>query len=87
MRVLDPRDETGLARVRSLTEGRGADCGLDCSGSPQAHRLLIDAVRRRGRVAFVGECSAETVLRISPDMIRKGLTLIDLQRVTLEPVK
>ncbi|HTE18955.1 MAG TPA: zinc-binding dehydrogenase [Armatimonadota bacterium] len=74
--VLDPGDETAPAQVRGLTDGRGADCGLDCSGSPHAHRFLIDAVRRRGRIAFVGECSAETVLRMSPDMIRKGLTLI-----------
>jgi L-iditol 2-dehydrogenase len=74
--VLDPRDETALEQVRALTDGRGADCGLDCSGNPQAHRLLIDGTRRLGRIAFVGECSQETVIRVSPDMIRKGLTLM-----------
>ena len=41
-----------------------------------AHRLCIDAARRKGAVAFVGECSEDTPLRISPDMIRKGLQLI-----------
>lgn len=74
--VLDPRDEGALAAVRALTGGHGPDCGLDCSGSPVAHRFLLDAVRRKGRIAFVGECSQDTVLRISPDMIRKGLTLL-----------
>ena len=36
-------------------------------------RLCIDAVRRRGRVAFVGESSNELAITVSPDMIRKGL--------------
>jgi threonine dehydrogenase-like Zn-dependent dehydrogenase len=31
---------------------------------------------RRGRVAFVGESSDELVIRVSPDLIRKGLTVI-----------
>jgi threonine dehydrogenase-like Zn-dependent dehydrogenase len=78
--VLNPNEHADsselVAQIRSLTGGRGPDCGLDCSGTPAAHRLLIDAVRRKGRIAFVGECSQDTVLRISPDMIRKGLTLI-----------
>jgi propanol-preferring alcohol dehydrogenase len=39
--------------------------------------LCIDAARRRGQVAFVGETYAygATPLSVSPDMIRKGLTL------------
>jgi threonine dehydrogenase-like Zn-dependent dehydrogenase len=74
--VVDPREPSSLERVRQCTEGRGPDCGLDCSGSPQAHRFLIDAIRRRGRVVFVGESWQDTVIRVSDDMIRKGLTLI-----------
>ena len=73
--VVDPREPDALTRVREVTGGRGPSCGLDCSGSPAAHRFLLDAVRRCGRIAFVGECSAETPLRVSPDMIRKGLSL------------
>lgn len=73
--VLDPRDEATPERLRELTGGRGVDCALDCSGAPQAHRLLLDATRRRGRVAFVGEGSADTALRVSSDLLRKGLTL------------
>ena len=42
-----------------------------------AHRLCIDGtVPGKGSVTFVGESNADTPLRISPDMIRKGLTLI-----------
>ena len=73
--VLDPRDGGTLARIRELTGGRGVDKAIDCSGVVQAQRLCIDAARRRGQVAFVGECSDDLAIKISPDMIRKGLTL------------
>jgi L-iditol 2-dehydrogenase len=74
--VLDPRDGDILRKIRDLTGGKGVDCALDCSGTVQAERLCIDATRRRGQVAFVGECSDELPIRVSPDMIRKGLTVI-----------
>jgi L-iditol 2-dehydrogenase len=74
--VLDPRDPDILAQIRELTAGRGVDCALDCSGNVQAERLCIDATRRKGKVCFIGECQDALAIRISPDMIRKGLTLI-----------
>lgn len=73
--VLAPGDGA-LARLRELTDGRGVDKALDCSGSVAAHRLCLDATRRRGQVAFVGECAQDTPVRVSPDLIRKGLTLV-----------
>lgn len=74
--IVDPTDPDALIQIRDLTAGRGVDKAVDCSGVVAAHRLCIDATRRKGQVAFVGECSDNTPLRISPDMIRKGLTLI-----------
>jgi L-iditol 2-dehydrogenase len=74
--VLDPRDAEAPAQIRALTGGRGVDCALDCSGSVAAERLCIDATRRKGKVAFVGECNEPLTLRVSPDLIRKGLTVI-----------
>jgi len=74
--VVDPTQSNALVQLRALTDGKGIDKAIDCSGVVAAHRLCIDAARRKGQVAFVGECSDETPLRISPDMIRKGLTLI-----------
>ncbi len=74
--VVDPRDEHVLARIMELTGGRGVDYALDCSGNVHAERLCVDATRRKGKVAFIGECQDELKLRISPDLIRKGLTLI-----------
>jgi threonine dehydrogenase-like Zn-dependent dehydrogenase len=74
--VLDPADPDVPAQVRELTGGRGADAAVDCSGVPEAQRVCIDATRRRGNIAFVGECSDRKLeIAVSPDMIRKGLTL------------
>ena len=75
--VIDPTDEDALAQVLAHTnDGRGVDKSVDCSGVVAAHRLCIDATRRKGMVAFVGECTDDTRLQISHDMIRKGLRLI-----------
>ncbi len=75
--VIDPADQDALAQILALTsDGRGVDKSLDCSGVVAAHRLCIDAARRKGMVAFVGECADDTPLKISQDMIRKGLRLI-----------
>ena len=74
--VINPLSDDALGQILRLTTGeRGVDKAVDCSGVVAAHRLCIDATRRMGQVAFVGECSDDTPLRISPDMIRKGLTL------------
>ncbi|HXF64702.1 MAG TPA: zinc-binding dehydrogenase [Caldilineaceae bacterium] len=74
--VLDPRDPQIVDQIKDLTEGRGVDCALDCSGTVKAQRLCIDAARRKGKVSFIGECMDDLAIRVSPDMIRKGLTLI-----------
>ncbi len=73
--VLEPNDRA-LEEIKELTGGIGVDCAVDCSGNPAAHRLGIDAVKRKGKLVFVGQCSQDTVIRISSDMIRKGISLI-----------
>jgi len=74
--VVDPERDDPLQRILELTGGCGVDRAIDCSGAPEAHRLCIDATRRLGKVAFVGESQSETVVRVSPDLLRKGLTLV-----------
>lgn len=73
--VFDPTDPDLVKRIRDLTDGRGVDCALDCSGTVAAQRLCLEATRRRGKVAFVGECGDELKIRVSPDLIRTGLTV------------
>ena len=72
--VLSPHDSP-LEQIRDLTRGVGVDASLDCSGTVAAQRLCVDAARRLGQVAFVGECSDDFAIKISPDLIRKGLSL------------
>ncbi len=73
--VLDPGGEDVVAQIRDLTGGRGVDKAIDCSGVVQAQRLCVEATRRKGSVAFVGECQEDLPIKVSPDLIRKGLTL------------
>jgi L-iditol 2-dehydrogenase len=73
--VLDPRDSGCLARIRELTGGKGADKAIECSGAPDAVRLCLDALRRKGELAFVGWGREAAGLVSGPDMIMKGLTL------------
>lgn len=72
--VFEPNDEDILQKIRELTDGVGVDKAVDCSGASQAHRLMVDAVRRKGQATFVGE-GGEFPLAASRDMIRKGLIL------------
>jgi threonine dehydrogenase-like Zn-dependent dehydrogenase len=74
--IVNPLDPDAAAMIKSLTDGVGPDCAVDCSGAVAAHRLCIDTVRCKGKIAFVGESMAETPVVISKDMLRKGLTLI-----------
>jgi len=72
--VIDPGDPNALQAIKDLTGGRGVDKAIDCSGVASAQRLLIDAARRKGHVGFVGEAGTLEI-KVSDDMIRKGLTV------------
>lgn len=72
--VIDPGNQDALKQIMDLTGGVGVDKSLDCCGIPSAQRLLIDATRRKGYLTFIGEAGPLTI-NVSPDMIRKGLTL------------
>ena len=61
--------------MRQATGGYGVDCAIDCSGNVGAERFCVDATRAKGKVAFAGECYAPLEIKVSPDLIRKGLTL------------
>ena len=72
--IIDPNDPNAVKQIQDLTNGRGADKALDCAGAPEAQRLMLDALRRNGEAAFVGE-SGDLSIRVSDDIIRNGLTL------------
>jgi threonine dehydrogenase-like Zn-dependent dehydrogenase len=73
--LVDVRDGATVERLRDLTGGEGVDVAIECSGSPAAQNVALDAARRLGSVAFIGE-SRETTINPSDQMIRKLLTVI-----------
>lgn len=72
--VIDSRSEDAVSMLRTLTDGRGVEVAVDCSGSPAAQNAALDAAAKRGHVAFVGE-SASTTVNPSDQWIRKLLTV------------
>ncbi|PZE21734.1 zinc-dependent alcohol dehydrogenase family protein [Paenibacillus xerothermodurans] len=64
-----------VEEIMAITNGRGADAAIDCSGNTHAENQALDCVRPHGRVAFVGECK-ESTIRPSEQLIRKQITLI-----------
>ncbi|HLJ19254.1 MAG TPA: zinc-binding dehydrogenase [Stellaceae bacterium] len=73
--VVDPRAGDPIAAIKELTHGRGADLTLDTSGSPAGRLVAVRSARTWGTVCFVGEGDTVT-LEVSPDMLRKQLTII-----------
>lgn len=82
-KVVDPRDPDALHLVREAAGAGGIGMAVDCAGIVSAHRLCMDAVRRKGRVAFVGQCHEPTPLTISKDMIQRGLRLYGIWHYNL----
>ncbi len=64
-----------VAAIRDLTHGRGADIGLECSGTEAGRLASIRSARTWGVVGFVGEGGSVTI-DVSKELIRKQLTLI-----------
>jgi threonine dehydrogenase-like Zn-dependent dehydrogenase len=73
--VIDSSEEDPVERLRDLTRGVGVDVAIDCSGAPPAQNAALDAARKMGSVAFVGE-SFSTTINPSEQMIRKVLHVI-----------
>jgi threonine dehydrogenase-like Zn-dependent dehydrogenase len=52
--IVAERDEAGIAAIKELTDGIGADCVLECVGTEAARMQAIGAVRDGGNVGLVG---------------------------------
>ncbi|WP_330351010.1 zinc-dependent alcohol dehydrogenase family protein [Streptomyces sp. NBC_00582] len=52
--IVTERGEEGIARVKDLTNGVGADSVLECVGTAQSMRQALHATRPGGNVGFVG---------------------------------
>ena len=52
--VIAERDEAGIAKVKELTEGIGADCVLECVGTESSRLQAVGSVRDGGNIGLVG---------------------------------
>ena len=52
--IVSERGDDGVARIKELTNGVGADSVLECVGTPEAMQQAIDATRPGGYVGYVG---------------------------------
>ena len=62
-------------RISDALGGGGVLKGIECSGRPEAQRLLLDLAGPRAGIAFVGENKDTIPLSPSDDCIRKTLSL------------
>ncbi|MEQ9126564.1 MAG: zinc-binding dehydrogenase, partial [Alphaproteobacteria bacterium] len=73
--VIDPAAVDVVSAIKDLTHGEGAHKTLDASSSPDARRAAVQVTRAWGAACFVGE-GGEVMLEVSPDLIRRQVTLI-----------
>ena len=73
--VVDAAKEDAVAAIRDITAGAGVDLAIDCSSAPSARRAAVRCVRTWGTACYVGE-GGEVTLDVSPDLLRRQVTLI-----------
>ncbi|HEY9408574.1 MAG TPA: alcohol dehydrogenase catalytic domain-containing protein [Jiangellaceae bacterium] len=67
--LLDPADDV-VDRVRTLTDGLGADVAIEAVGVPETFESCVELVRPGGRVANVGVHGAPATLHLETAWIR-----------------
>lgn len=70
--TLDAGDPDLVRKIMDFTGGKGVDVSLETSGTNGGARTCLDALRRHGNMAFIGE-NGELEVRVSEDFIRKGI--------------
>jgi L-iditol 2-dehydrogenase len=74
--VLNVQKEDLGAVVMEITDGRGADAWIECSGSQAAIRSGLKLVKKTGTVVLIGLVGPETIAVPWNDLLYKELDLI-----------
>jgi L-iditol 2-dehydrogenase len=61
-RVIDTREGITKEMVYDLTQGRGADIVVECTGNPSVWESAVNMVRRGGEVVLFGGCKQGTTV-------------------------
>jgi len=64
--IVEERGDEGVAAVRALFDGIGADRALECVGSAEAMRQAIGATRPGGQVGLVGVPHLNPEIKMGP---------------------
>ena len=67
-------DHDNVAAVRALTGGYGVERAIDASGNDKARLTAIQATRKWGKIAFIGE-GGTVSFQPSPDIIHDQKTI------------
>ena len=67
-------DAGALDKIKAVTNGRGCEASVDCSGAPPARKLALQGTRQWGRCAFIGEGNS-VEFDVSPLLIHPQITL------------
>ena len=70
-----PAGPATVTRVRDLTGGQGVEKAIDCSGADPARLAAIQATRKWGTIALVGEGGTST-FEPSPDLMHAQKTIM-----------
>jgi L-iditol 2-dehydrogenase len=57
--AFNPNTDNIVEKVKSLTNGRGADIGFEVVGVTSVLRTLIESIRKGGEITLIGNVSAE----------------------------
>jgi threonine dehydrogenase-like Zn-dependent dehydrogenase len=52
--IVSERGEDGVERIKALTNGVGADCVLECVGTPESMSQALRSTRPGGSIGYVG---------------------------------
>ena len=67
-------DSETLEKIRVLTDAKGCEVSIDCSGAAPARLLALQGTRQWGRCAYVGEGN-DVRFEVSPLLIHPQITL------------
>jgi len=67
--TINPPREDSLAKIKELTEDKGADAVIVAVGNPEAITQGLKMVRRGGTVVLFGGCPPNTVVQVDPNFI------------------
>ncbi|NOY08146.1 MAG: alcohol dehydrogenase catalytic domain-containing protein [Spirochaetes bacterium] len=63
-----------VKQINELTNGKGCEKTIDCSGNDRARLTCIQAARKWGKICFIGE-GGDCFFRPSPDIIHEQKTI------------